>query len=395
MAGTSGAYSVFDLEDDELLEILNRDDFNPEEGEVETPTTYTLSTGKVVGIKTLMAALKRQQAKLLAAVAAGEKEIPTRSAEDAHADKLSSKEVEELVNRRVTEAVQQVKVDFEHKVKVTKPKPKPSDPAPFIGDGNVNVKYWLNEVNTYLDYFATPEHEKVALAESYLKSKARQLWENIKAKDPSKVSWSFFVESMKDAYWHINPEVTARIKIDNCLQGRRSVQNYAHHFTALMAEVPSLSPADAIWRFYKGLDPTVRDKLPADVIQVSMQEGLGHLIKKANDCDQRKQLAQAMLEAPGTSRRHAELNAYVSQGRHQSRKDRRGSRRDPAVRANKMEVKRPRREPDEQDVLPKLDYVQLTAEEKNRYRREGRCFVCGQTGHKAVHCPSRKSKKLN
>ena len=62
----------------------------------------------------------------------------------------------------------------------TRPKPKPADPSHFYGDGTIYVENWLNEVATYLLYYDAPVKDQVMLAESFLKGKARALWDNIR-----------------------------------------------------------------------------------------------------------------------------------------------------------------------------------------------------------------------
>lgn len=259
---------------------------------------------------------------------------------------------------------------------------KPADPSLFSGDGTMYITHWFQEIQTFFEYYKTPPEEQVTLAESFLKGKARILWNNQKRRVSSneQVTYDFFKSQLEGSFAHINPEVQARIKLDSICQGNRSVQTYAHAFVNLCADIPSLKDSEACWRFYTGLNADIRDKLPVEEDELFLQEQLASLVKKATAVDQRKYVARR-------------VNANdVAPPRHGRSRQPHGAHKGAQIpKAANVAMKKPGRPTTHnKSKLPKSEYNHsLTKAQKDQYRAEKRCFNCGGLGHQSKGCPSR------
>ena len=60
--------------------------------------------------------------------------------------------------------------------------------------------------------------------------------------------------------------------------------------------------------------------------------------------------------------------------------------RDPWLKQSAQRYKAPERHPDDMDV------DRITTSQRERYRREGRCFECGSKGHRIYECPRRQRR---
>src|SRR3569833_3174393 len=115
---------------------------------------------------------------------------------------------------------------------------KLASPNTFSGDGTIHVRDWLAEMFSYLEYHSTPVERQVQVAQSYLKGKTRVLCENIKKRQPNSViTWEWFSQEMIRTHGHINPELKARLLLDNCKQGDSTVEKYMHRFLSIVSDI--------------------------------------------------------------------------------------------------------------------------------------------------------------
>ena len=94
-------------------------------------------------------------------------------------------------------------------------------------------------------------------AVSFLIGAARTWWRAQEASGSPPTTWAAFKASFLEAFQTIDAERMARDRMEN-LKQRASVTDYANQFSGVLLEVPEMHPADAVYRFVRGLKPQIR-----------------------------------------------------------------------------------------------------------------------------------------
>ena len=140
----------------------------------------------------------------------------------------------------------------------------------FSGAERLPVEEWVEEVERHFDFFHIGEAEKVDTAVMLLKGHAAHWWSTLPEKA---ASWRDFAAKLKEMFQPISSVDKARIALDHCLQGSRSVQAYTDHFNRLMAFLPKMEADDQKHRYTTNLSaPIQREVLKAK--PKSLQEAI-------------------------------------------------------------------------------------------------------------------------
>eukprot|EP00878_Enallax_costatus_P023132 GHUV01024593.1.p1 GENE.GHUV01024593.1~~GHUV01024593.1.p1 ORF type:complete len:257 (-),score=16.00 GHUV01024593.1:9-779(-) len=102
----------------------------------------------------------------------------------------------------------------------------------------------------------------VHTAAAYLRGTALNWWrqheqEVHRGLTPEYENWYHFRDAVITQFTPVQPEVSAREKLDT-LRQIRDVYSYANEFTSCMLELPSMGEGDRIHRFIMGLKPEIR-----------------------------------------------------------------------------------------------------------------------------------------
>ena len=136
--------------------------------------------------------------------------------------------------------------------------PKPPKPDKFQGDRSGAASNWLHQMTLYLTLSGLlGTAQAVPHAVSFLIGAARTWWRTQEASGSPPTTWAAFKASFLEAFQTIDAERMARDRMVN-LKQRTSVTDYANQFSGLLLEVPEMHPADAVYRFVRGLKPQIR-----------------------------------------------------------------------------------------------------------------------------------------
>ena len=137
--------------------------------------------------------------------------------------------------------------------------PKPPMPEKYEGDRRSGAaSNWLHQMTLYLTILGLLDTaHAIPQAVSFLIGAARTWWRAQEASGSPPTTWAAFKASFLEAFQTIDAERVARDRMEN-LRQRTSVTDYANQFSGLLLEVPEMHPADAVYRFVKGLKPQIR-----------------------------------------------------------------------------------------------------------------------------------------
>ena len=137
--------------------------------------------------------------------------------------------------------------------------PKPPQPEKYEGDRRSGAaSNWLHQMTLYLTILGLLDTaHAIPHAVSFLIGAARTWWRAQEASGSPPTTWAAFKASFLEAFQTIDAERMARDRMEN-LKQRASVSDYANQFSGLLLEVPEMHPADAVYRFVRGLKPQIR-----------------------------------------------------------------------------------------------------------------------------------------
>lgn len=267
--------------------------------------------------------------------------------------------------------------------------PEVNNPPPFEGDQK-NLETWITAC--HLKFAGQPsrfvtERQKLVYATSYLKG-TPLLWVNpllnkylgAGPEDPipeELASFDAFSRSLKALYGDPNLERNALTALDN-LKQLGSVATYISRF-AIHSPHANLNDTGLRQAFYKGLKKGIKDELATR--DYSTLKELQNLATKLDSRLKERALEiQAESKPPTISAARAPIRPTNSA---------------PAI----APFFRPATRPPPAPIAPAADgstpmeldslrIGKLTADEKERCLREGRCFRCRVPGHRGPDCPT-------
>eukprot|EP00873_Tetraselmis_striata_P038470 jgi/Tetstr1/458734/TSEL_045123.t1 len=159
------------------------------------------------------------------------------------------------------------------------------------------------------------------------------------------------------------PAKQARINLDRATQ-RTTVQKYANYFREQLLELPHRHEEDNVHDFQRGLKPHIRKEVA---------------LKNPKTLAEAVQAALAVEAAERETDVHREI-----------RRERLNIMDDDGDDDEQYYSSAEGEATEQEDDL--LMARRLTEEEFERFKKEGRCFICRAKGHVASACPSKKKK---
>lgn len=235
------------------------------------------------------------------------------------------------------------------------PSTKIKEPDVFTGqDPKVDVNDWLHCQRIYMRLAHVSEADKMDHIYLYLKGSALLWWRKLLADNAQAQTWTFeqFAKQLTDRYSSATVIRLARDKI-NSLKQTGSVSAYNDTFNKLALRIPDMTAAEAMDKYVRGLKADV-----ATWIAVNQPQDLQVAMNMAVEVDRR---------------------LWTQAGyRQQQQQQQHGGNGGP--------------EPMELGLMQqhggRYQYHQRP------YQFKGKCYNCGEVGHKAAMCRKPKNKDL-
>ena len=238
---------------------------------------------------------------------------------------------------------------------------------------------WLYKVSNYLTATGVlDDPTRIAIGTYYLSGPALAWWRTLAALPdgaPAKpITWDAFCAALITMFQPTNPVDNARDRLAG-LQQRTSVRQYAALMRNAAIEIPGIANDELKDRFIRGLKKEVRQEVrmraPATFEEaVQVAERFDSL--RYNSSSERQQPSRFLYERRGFNDGGGPMEL--------------GALEEPQPRWNGRQNE-PRWKNGGGDASGKL-----TPELRQKLIKEGRCFYCRETGHRALACPKRKQQ---
>ncbi len=308
-----------------------------------------------------------------------------------------------------------------------------SQPANFLGAGEINVDSWLFQMVQYLDASGCSEDQRLIVAATFLKGAANNWWFNQNKSLNCPTTWEEFALALRTRFQPVAASSVARAQLHSLRQGNLSVAEYSSKFQTILNLVPDMAEADQIVFFTNGLNSSIRrdvgiqdpKTLNDAMIKAQKMESLTNLHSD------RRHFSSSIFSSPASSSyTHAQssgptptassapasvpaamelgnLNVEAETLTEQKENEKEwsseyeryleeGDEYEPPMDAG-VESEQDRNEEEQVQQLQAMNFraggngrniarVPLTEAEFTRRRKEGLCLRCGKPGHIARHC---------
>ena len=220
----------------------------------------------------------------------------------------------------------------------TQPKAKINKPGSFSGKA-YQVESWCAHMDTYVRS-ETPQ-EALDIALSYLEGEAFSWWRAI-GSNAGISTWDELSEHLQKRFSPLNKQESARDKLHRWRQ-TKDVSQFNADFQRIIADIPEITPAEAMDRYKRALKPYIWDAL---------------CLKKYESLEE--MMTDALTMEASKRNRHPDFKS---------------SKPNPSGQG-----------PTPMD-LSSVQVQKLTKEEREKCMRKGLCLRCRQKGHLARFCP--------
>lgn len=260
---------------------------------------------------------------------------------------------------------------------------QPHDDAPAGGGSRVRPpkpeKYngslgkadqWCFEVEKYFECCGVHDPQCVPYAGAMLTGNAAIWWRSVCQESQTPITtWAGFKADLIHNFKHLDDVKLARDRLRTLTQ-RTSVASFYADFTRAIFQIPGITEEEKMDRFMAGLKPPLRRE-----ILLREPTTFRELTKMASKLD--------------TLLYQADRRSYMPSGmaRSQMQAGRPSGFRQGGSSATPMELGAIQAGPSTSKAAYPRN--QLSSAERDKLRREGRCFYCRELGHVADRCPSK------
>lgn len=236
----------------------------------------------------------------------------------------------------------------------------PAKPDKYSGRPG-KAEQWAFEMELYFAAATIDDPRRVPFAAAMLTDHAAVWWRSVclDPEDPI-TTWAEFKRRLLFNFQHVDAEKTARRRL-RFLKQRTSVASYFTDFTRAILEIPRITDDEKMDRFLTGLKPSLQREI---------------ILREPTDFATMVKLAHKLDEVTYSLNRDSYLGNRFS--------DRAGTNEHRPMELGAIHDDRPNTSRDGRMNRPKL-----TQADKERLRREGKCFYCKEAGHIAERCPNK------
>jgi hypothetical protein len=233
----------------------------------------------------------------------------------------------------------------------------PGNAPEFSGKKGENFPLWCARVETLLNNICCPREKWVDVSDVAIKDVAATWSWNIRRINPE-IDWNQWKESMESMFQPASYQHCLRKQL-RMLKQKTDVRSYVGEFMAIAGQIKSMDQADLIGYFIDGLKKSTKEE-----VDYRVPDTIQEAIKIATNFDEARWSVRESFDRP-TGRRH---NSSVS------------TEGTPSL-----------------SRFPQpMELGALSGAEREKLRRERRCFRCGEIGHMANVCSNNfKIEKKN
>ncbi|KAJ3974951.1 hypothetical protein EV361DRAFT_865776 [Lentinula raphanica] len=290
---------------------------------------------------------------------------------------------------------------------------KPLKPTE-IFDGTANLRSFqrnMREIIAYLEDSRVPDYRQVEVASRFLKGKAYTFFERICGENASEWTLKKFYEKLYDFAFPIDFRTEQRRKLVSLQQKNRRVCDHIGIFNDLCNTAGTLDERHKVIFLWDSFDSVITKGLLRmghtpeissleDIIEDAEKVELIENVGRNGSSNQTESMGEPKSKGyPNdrsggrtSSQGKSEGNSGFGRGKPSGNRWRNNSERGGgSSNGRKFE---PRNPPGRNERTPGSQN-RLTEEQKNEYRAAGKCFECGETGHRSRDCPKRNTVKAD
>ncbi|KAJ3772529.1 hypothetical protein FB446DRAFT_845511 [Lentinula raphanica] len=308
------------------------------------------------------------------------------------------------------ELTDMMEVDQAPKAKGMRIKPlKPTE----IYDGTASLRSFqrnMREIIAYLEDGQVPDYRQVEVASRFLKGKAYTFFERTCGDNAGEWTLKRFYKKLYDFAFPIDFRTEQRRKLVNLQQKNRRVHDHVGIFNDLCNTAGTLDERHKVIFLWDSLDSTITKGLlrMGHTPETSVLEDLINDAEKVELIEGVGKSSYSKGDSPGSG------PAYHSKDRFGGRLGSQNDRSDPPKKTeafkpsgstwspprNDHGSSGPRNQRNEKGNASSVktshnqqQKPRLLETQKNDYRAAGKCFECGEIGHRSRDCPRRNSVK--
>ncbi len=256
-------------------------------------------------------------------------------------------------------------------------------PEYFTGDFKSNPETWIDQVYEFMLLTRIPPNAYVTFAATYMRDQARIWWSSMSQEDKIK-NQDFYVfrKTLLEKYRPVNQQRTARTQLKT-LKQLNSVTSYNNAFSNVIQLINDMSLADKLDNYLNGLKVQIQEKLITEEF-TSLSDAMN---------------AAARIDTLLYSKRNG--NSFnPNYGNNNGFNKQKHGNQQAAAEVNNVQTwsMGPTENNGNQGSFSPMNEVnatinsakltQLTSEQRDQLKREGRCFKCRQYGHMVTTCPT-------
>lgn len=254
------------------------------------------------------------------------------------------------------------------------------EPDTFSGHSSPDA--WIFAMKTYLKAKRAPDDEiTLAFVTSFLREDALLWWRRHCIEWPSNhpariKDWSTFVQAIEANFRPVNQEARARDMLAE-LRQRGSARTYTREFRQLAMEIPSMPTHELQDKYIRGLKSQIK-------VEVEKSQALGLCQTLEEVITMAEKMDTIISQQPMEETSRPTLRSVGRRhpwGMGQPRVD--APLRPPHLQPTRILT-------DERTKAPGL-----SQEDREKLRKQNKCFYCKEIGHIAVHCPKKGRPKIN